>query len=139
MYKMMVYLMATLLIAAVVYALISNTVYIEGCLYMPGAYIRYSTSGAPFYIIATLTDLIRYDDYYCRNPTYAFSYDQVYLEVFASGASYFERYGRCVELGESVSLNVDASRASEHGTSVVHGCTSVKSYYVTVKYTSYYD
>jgi hypothetical protein len=37
MYKMMVYLMATLLIAAVVYALISNTVYIEGCLYMPGA------------------------------------------------------------------------------------------------------
>ncbi len=128
------------IIAMVAYSLMISTYYIKTCLDTPNDLDEWSTTGAPFYITATLNSLTRYSAYYCQNPVYAFSSDRVWLAAFASGANgYYQVYGLCRSVGEGVGLSVDETLAEIHGVRVGNLCVIAPSYDVVVEYKAYYS
>ncbi|ABP51798.1 conserved hypothetical protein [Pyrobaculum arsenaticum DSM 13514] len=138
-YRKILYLIAVVIIASV-YALIVVTYNYSGCLPWPQAAVMYSNTGSPFYIVATLDALTRYDSYYCTNPVYAFSTDMVHVTVFVQGPNqYFDAAGQCLLVGQSIGKSVNPNSATSHGVVVAHTCTSAKSYYYRIKYSAYYN
>ena len=139
-YRKILYLVVTATIVALVYAVMVVSYNCSGCLPWPRAAVQYINTGNPFYIVATLNSLTRYNSYYCTNPVYAFSTDMVYVTVFVQGPNqYFDATGQCLIVGQSIGKSANPNYVTSHGVMVAHTCTSAASYYYSIKYSAYYN